>query len=103
MFCPKCGSILVPKKERHRQVLACKCGYKNTEVGEVKFKESVKKQEEVTVVEKEHETLPLTQEECPKCEHDKAYFWELQTRSADEPPTRFFRCEKCKHTWRLYK
>ena len=37
---------------------------------------------------------------CPKCGHTAAYFMEVQTRSADEPATLFFRCEKCKHNWR---
>lgn len=39
---------------------------------------------------------------CPKCSHDEAFFWMLQTRAADEPPTRFYRCAKCGHTWREY-
>jgi len=26
----------------------------------------------------------------------------IQTRAADEPPTRFYRCTKCGHTWREY-
>jgi DNA-directed RNA polymerase subunit M len=29
-------------------------------------------------------------------------WWMLQTRSADEATTQFFRCTKCKHTWRNY-
>ncbi len=37
---------------------------------------------------------------CPKCSHGAAYFMEVQTRSADEPATLFYRCEKCKHNWR---
>jgi DNA-directed RNA polymerase subunit M len=31
-----------------------------------------------------------------------AYFWTQQTRGADEPETRFFKCTKCSHTWREY-
>ncbi|MEM4865380.1 MAG: hypothetical protein QXY09_02690 [Acidilobaceae archaeon] len=26
----------------------------------------------------------------------------MQTRAADEPPTRFYRCTKCGYTWREY-
>lgn len=37
---------------------------------------------------------------CPKCQHDKAYYKELQTRSADEPATLFFKCVQCSHQWR---
>ena len=37
---------------------------------------------------------------CPKCQHRGAYFQEIQTRSADEPATLFFRCVKCAHNWK---
>jgi len=39
---------------------------------------------------------------CPKCGHDRASYELLQTRIADEAPTRFFTCEKCGHKWRGY-
>ncbi|RLG10996.1 MAG: transcription factor S, partial [Thaumarchaeota archaeon] len=39
---------------------------------------------------------------CPKCGNREAYYWAVQTRSADEPMTRFFRCTKCGYTWREY-
>lgn len=47
-------------------------------------------------------TMPTTTVECPKCGHNTAFWWFLQTRSGDEPPTQFFRCEKCSYTWRQY-
>ena len=37
---------------------------------------------------------------CPKCGHGTAYFFEVQTRSADEAATLFMRCQKCSHQWR---
>jgi len=99
MFCPKCGTILMPKGGK----LACvKCGY--TAGGDVTIKEQVKHtSRDVHVVEKETEALPLVDAKCKKCGHTKAYHWELQTRSADEPATRFYKCEQCKYTWREYK
>lgn len=41
-------------------------------------------------------------EPCPKCEHPRAYFMQLQTRSADEPMTTFYKCcnAQCGHRWR---
>lgn len=106
MFCPKCGSLLIPKKIGSKKVLACSsCSYKTSETKQTVIREEItqKKQPEVEVVEKEEvETLPLIEKECPKCGHKKAYFWTLQTRAGDEPETRFFKCEKCKHTWREY-
>lgn len=47
-------------------------------------------------------SLPTTKIECPKCGHNEAFWWFLQTRSGDEPPTQFYRCAKCSHTWRSY-
>lgn len=41
-----------------------------------------------------------TEATCPKCSHKKAYFFQLQTRSADEPMTTFFRCVQCAHRWK---
>ncbi|MFH0949106.1 MAG: transcription factor S [Candidatus Aenigmatarchaeota archaeon] len=61
------------------------------------------KHKDITVIEDNKPDLPVTEKICPKCGHDEAYFWLIQTRSADEPPTQFFRCTKCKHVWREYK
>ena len=44
----------------------------------------------------------ITNETSPECGHDKATYKMLQTRSADEAPTRIFTCTNCKHTWRAY-
>ena len=40
--------------------------------------------------------------ECPKCGHYEAFWVMRQTRAADEPTTRIYRCVKCQHTWREY-
>lgn len=48
-------------------------------------------------------TLPTTQEECPKCGNNEAYWVLRQTRGADEPETRIFECTKCGHKWREYQ
>tara|TARA_Y100000310_G_C20611236_1_gene778111 strand:- start:162 stop:476 length:315 start_codon:yes stop_codon:yes gene_type:complete len=103
MFCPKCGSILIPKKEDKKGV-SCSCGYKSQDSEEVVIKEHVLKDEkDIEVIDQgELQTLPLTEVDCPKCKHEKAYYWLVQTRASDEPQTKFLRCEKCEHTWRDY-
>jgi len=40
--------------------------------------------------------------DCEKCHNQEGVCWSLQTRSADEPETRFYRCTKCNYTWRDY-
>ncbi len=101
MFCPKCGSLLKPKKG-NKNIMVCSCGFKKKSKG-ISVKETIKgKEKKVEVVEKEIETLPLMEAECPKCHHRKAYYYTVQTRAGDEPETKFLKCEKCKHRWRDY-
>lgn len=104
MFCPKCGSLLMPKTVGKQKVIACRCGYKSEETKQLEIKETrVDKGHEMTIIdENEGEAMPEVDEECPKCKNKKSYFWLAQTRAGDEPETRFFKCTKCKHTWREY-
>jgi DNA-directed RNA polymerase III subunit RPC11 len=37
---------------------------------------------------------------CPRCSHQRAYFFQMQTRSADEPMSTFYRCVECGHQWK---
>jgi DNA-directed RNA polymerase III subunit RPC11 len=39
---------------------------------------------------------------CPKCENTRAYFMQIQIRSADEPSSIFYRCcnAQCNYQWR---
>ncbi|KAK6166955.1 hypothetical protein SNE40_023549 [Patella caerulea] len=39
---------------------------------------------------------------CPKCEHNRAFFMQIQTRSVDEQMTTFYKCcsMTCAHQWR---
>ena len=112
-FCPKCGSILRPKKTETSNgasiVLACsKCDY--VKKGTVKNGAAAGKiithsqQEAVTVIPKDQEisTMPTIKMECPKCGNRLCYVWQVQTRGGDESSTQFFRCTKCNHTFREY-
>ena len=104
MFCPKCGSILLPKKEGKKTTASCSCGYKSSSSEAISLSEEVKGAKNVEVIETRHdlETLPIIDAKCQKCEHEKARFWTLQTRAGDEPETKFMKCVKCGHTWRDY-
>lgn len=39
---------------------------------------------------------------CEECGNGKAWYTIKQTGSADEPPTRFFKCTECGYRWRDY-
>ena len=99
-FCPECGAMMLP----NNGILKCnKCGYSNEldDTQEYTVSEDVKAEETVKYVEDIDLGEGIT-EICPKCGHDKATYELKQTRSADEAPTRFFTCKKCKHKWREY-
>ena len=39
-------------------------------------------------------------EGCKECGHKRAYFMQIQIRSADEPMTTFYRCTNCHYNWK---
>ncbi|RLG55421.1 MAG: transcription factor S [Candidatus Hydrothermarchaeota archaeon] len=101
MFCKKCGSLMLPKNGK---LVCTKCGEEEEILNktEFKLKEKGKKKKEILIVDEKINTLPTIRVECPKCKNMEAEWWLLQTRKADEPETRFFRCTKCGYTWREY-
>lgn len=105
-FCPKCKTIMLPKKKDKKIVFTCpSCGITGSTQEDSKITEVIKhdaKKIELVDDSFEDSTLPLTNIECPKCKHTKAYYWTIQTRASDEPETKFLKCEKCKHVWRDY-
>ncbi len=107
-FCSKCGSMM----KTHDGGFVCSCGHK--ESGKIEFRE-VKSQKKPSASQpplitesdtkgsqESKDTMPIVDKACPSCGNPKAYWWERQTRAADEPETQFFRCTKCNHTWRKY-
>ena len=101
-FCPKCEVRL--KKNNSGSELSCpKCGYSESGSKVVKKEKEEDKAEINVLAENEgKESLPTIKIECEKCGNDEAVWWMLQTRSADEPTTQFYRCTKCRYTWRNY-
>ena len=107
-FCPKCGTRLRFKAQKPKPLLVCeKCGYSQGAETSITLPEEIESEPTSTIKvvgdnEEKIMTMPSTNVDCPKCGHNTAFWWFLQTRSGDEPPTQFFRCEKCGHTWRQY-
>jgi DNA-directed RNA polymerase subunit M len=105
-FCPECSNLLRKKKEDENEFLACRCGYQeiietsNSQTTIQKKKEALEKN--LIIVSEEDKISPhrKVKKTCPKCEYMEAETWQIQIRSSDEPSTHFFKCVKCKYTWR---
>lgn len=97
-FCPKCGAILIPKGKK----FACpKCRYSTNNFVKLVSSESLVPEAKIEVLkEKESNIWPTVSANCPKCGFMEAETWATQMRSGDEAETIFFRCKKCKNTWR---
>ena len=108
-FCPKCETRLRLKFDTN-EFTCLKCGFSssNNTDNQTKIEEKQDiddKQNVVKIMENDESSegsLPTINIDCPKCKNNNAYWWMFQTRSADEATTQFYRCTKCKHTWRNY-
>jgi len=102
-FCPKCE---VKLKKSDSGLQCSKCGYTEgltvNQIKKVNDKQEPNKEFNVFEENEGEESLPTIKIECEKCGNDEAVWWMLQTRSADEPTTQFYRCTKCRYTWRNY-
>ena len=100
-FCPKCGSMILVDKNK----AACvNCAYRPKKKPKIETSEKINTKEMVAVIKEGEDNInPIIDISCQKCKNKKAYFWVLQTRASDEAETKFFRCTKCAHTWRVYK
>jgi len=100
-FCEKCGGIIIVDNDK----AACaSCGHRLKKKPKIEASEKIEQKEGIHIInEDESNIYPIVQIECPKCESKKAYFWTIQTRGGDESETKFYKCVKCKHTWRVYR
>jgi len=110
-FCPKCGCRLEPKKNKEAVVLACsKCSYikqapSNRSQAKVVRVIQPTSQPFMTIISEDEQkikTMPTIRMKCEKCENNKVYVWQVQTRGGDEASTQFMRCTRCGHTFREY-
>ena len=105
-FCPKCEIRL--KKNNNGSALACpKCDYVKENIvkadqeklDESNFDFTVVGKDDMKIVKGLESTIKI---DCEKCHNQEGVWWTFQTRSADEPETKFYRCIKCNYTWRDY-
>ncbi|WP_276271245.1 transcription factor S [Haloarcula litorea] len=102
-FCDDCGSMM--KTEGDKWVCGS-CGNETLrdEAAEQEMAVTTQGQEESEVVDTSEvdagDMGPTTNERCPECGNDRAFYEMKQIRAADESETRFFTCTECEHKWR---
>jgi len=100
-FCEKCGAIIIVKDDK---AVCASCGHRVKKVPKIKASEKIEQKETVAIIKEEVvNTYPVVDMKCPKCKNPQSYFWTMQTRASDESETKFYKCVKCGHTWRVYR
>ena len=105
LFCPSCGVLLTLQEGNKGHEFGCKtCTYAFVVKKRIISRKYpvMKEMDEVLSDAEAWKNAEETDEKCPKCEHMRAYFMQLQTRSADEPMTTFYRCcnTDCAFRWK---
>jgi DNA-directed RNA polymerase subunit M len=103
-FCDECGSLMHASGD---EMVCSSCGERTAKDEEEAAKYvSTESQTFDDVIETSEDAAdegkPTAREECEKCGNDLAWYTIKQTGSADEPPTRFFKCTECGNRWRGY-
>lgn len=112
-FCADCGSLMhaadAEAGDESATAMVCSaCGARQTR-DESRAADFVSTEEQTfdDVIEASEEAAfegkPTTQDvTCDACGNGEAWYTIKQTASADEPPTRFFKCTDCGDRWREY-
>ncbi|EMD40237.1 hypothetical protein CERSUDRAFT_46075 [Gelatoporia subvermispora B] len=104
LFCPNCANLLVISAETGYNKWACNtCAYEFPITKQMTSRTKLKRKEVDDVLggDEMWKHADATTVTCPKCDHNRAYFYQLQIRSADEPMTTCLcRCAACAHNWR---
>ncbi|KAG3148406.1 hypothetical protein PI124_g10463 [Phytophthora idaei] len=102
-FCPSCGNILLVEPDSDGMRFFCQtCPYLfqiNDKV-EKKVPLQRKQVDDVLGGDEAWENVDQTETRCPHCEYNKAYFMQIQIRSADEPSTTFYNSDVLVKTYR---
>eukprot|EP01137_Pigoraptor_chileana_P021059 Opistho-2@84289 len=105
LFCPTCANVLIVEQGSASFRFKCQtCPYMYDITQAISHKKYTKLKEVDDVLggTEAWENVDTTEVTCPKCSNDSAYFMQIQTRSADEPMTVFYKCTNhdCNHQWR---
>lgn len=117
MFCPECGTLSYPDSSGNINCTNYKCNYQGGAKNEVTLpdgstvdlaettsssKAETREYEVIEDADMMYGVLTTDSYICPKCDGREVFSELRQTRSSDEPETRFLTCKACKHGWREY-
>ncbi|KAK4526844.1 hypothetical protein GAYE_SCF28MG4762 [Galdieria yellowstonensis] len=104
LFCRWCHNLLLLERQQDSYRFVCRtCPFYYQVEGKMERKLfGLQKKQEADVLggDKQWELADQTDAMCPRCSHQRAYFFQMQTRSADEPMSTFYRCVECGHQWK---
>ncbi|RUP49350.1 putative Rpc11-DNA-directed RNA polymerase III subunit C11 [Jimgerdemannia flammicorona] len=105
LFCPSCANVLLVQNDGSGQVFYCQtCPYVFPIHGKHASRKRLQRKEVDDVLggAEAWQNVDSTEAPCPKCEHPRAYFMQIQIRSADEPMSTFYKCcnPKCGYQWK---
>lgn len=100
-FCEECGAMMKTRSVDGEQLWVCQNGHQTPKDPDANYV-LTDEQEVSEIIESEGGSvgLPTTEQRCPACGNDRAYWYMQQIRAADESETRFFVCTACEHKWR---
>ena len=113
-FCEECDAVLQPKKVDGKVVPWCpdckKSRAKKGSLNKISYEDEQRKADpdggKILVFEQTNKATVGRPRKEMFCKFEQTMqeveYWEIQTRSADESPTRFFKCMNCEKQWREY-
>ncbi|KAK9460988.1 uncharacterized protein V1516DRAFT_623774 [Lipomyces oligophaga] len=107
-FCPDCSNLLTISQSRTSggyrfECKSCPYEFPITSKTQIFARRAMKRKQldDVLGGEGAWDNADQTMAQCAnECGNDRAYFFQLQIRSADEPMTTFYRCTTCFYQWR---
>lgn len=105
LFCPTCANLLLIEKTHAADFrFFCKtCPYVFVVTRTFEKKMALQRKQVDDVMGGREAWANVDQTEvdgCHSCGNKRAYFMQIQIRSADEPMTTFYKCTECSHQWR---
>jgi len=103
-FCDDCGSMM---KKQDGVMVCTSCGERTEQTVDTEEFVTTEEQTGDEIIESSEdanfEGKPTANDvTCDECGNTEAWYTIKQTASADEPPTRFFKCKRCGKKWREY-